>query len=155
MTEKKKRMPNMTPKMFDCIRTLLDSKAPYKEISKYLGVSVTVVGKVAGCESWEEYQAVLAAEAKKQREKCAAIRLAIKEQAKEAKAVEVVKETVPAAPAPAAEPKVQPGTTILLPYRHYELMNKQIELLTTISAKLAFIVDELTGVKSPRGGDPA
>lgn len=154
MIEKKKRCPNMTPRMFDTVRTLLDCKTPYKEISKYLGISVTVIGKVAGCESWEEYEAVLAAEAKKQREKCAAIRMAMKEQTKEAKAVEGAKETVPAAPAPAAEPKVQPGTTILLPYRHYELMNKQIELLIGISAKLAFIVDELTGVKSPKGGDP-
>ena len=160
--ETKKKRVEMTPKLFNAVKLLLESKAPYKEITKYLGVSESNISKVGASETWEEYLAILVAEAKKQRERFAARKAAeeahsekVKEEKK--RKMDQVAEAVGAVPAanlvnPPAQ-TVQPMVTV--PYRVYEMMTKQIELLTGISNKLAFIVDELTGVASPKGGDPA
>ena len=69
------------------------------------------------------------------------------------KAAKAAAEAVKAVPAASLVPPS--GQMVTVPYRVYEMMTKQIELLTGISNKLAFIVDELTGVASPKGGDPA
>ena len=156
--EPKKKRVEMTPKLFNAVKLLLESKAPYKEITKYLGVSESNISKVSASETWEEYLAILAAEAKKQRERFAARKAAeeaYSEKVKEEKekAAKAVAEAVKAVPAASLVPPA--GQMVTVPYRVYEMMTKQIELLTGISNKLAFIVDELTGVTSPKGGDPA
>ena len=153
----KERAKNIDKKMFDCIKILLNGKASYTEIQDFTNVGRTTISRIAHSESWEDYQQQMAAMrvawhcrvAEKKAEEQAAADRVKEEKEKAAKAVAEAVKAVPAAPlVPPA------GQMVTVPYRVYELMNKQIELLTTISAKLAFIVDELTGVKSPRGGDP-
>lgn len=164
--ETKKKRVEMTPKLFSAVKLLLESKAPYKEITKYLGVSESNISKVSASETWEEYLAILAAEAKKQRERFAARKAAeeaYSEKAKEEKKrkLEPVAEAVGAVPA--ASLVTPPAQTvqqmITVPYRLYEVLQKQTEILTGISNKLAYIVEELAGVPSPKrdekGGESA
>ena len=141
----------VTPQMFACIRTLLDAKAPYAEISKYLGVSHSVIAKVTACETFEEYQALLATYSKRQKESYA--RKAAAQSASEKKIEEKNEE-------PANEPtatKTESRQTIVVQASHYMLeeQKKTNELLTSISNKLAFIVEELTGTNKANGGESA
>lgn len=154
----KERSKNIDKKMFDCIKILLDGKASYTEIQNFTNVGRTTVSRIANSESWEDYQQQMAAMraawhcrvAEKKAEEQAVADRAKEEKEKAAKAAA---EAVKAVPAASLVPPV--GQMVTVPYRVYEMMTKQIELLTGISNKLAFIVDELTGVASPKGGDPA
>ena len=154
----KERAKNIDKKMFDCIKILLEGKASYTEIQDFTNVGRTTISRIAHSEGWEDYQQQMAAMraawhcrvAEKKAEEQAA---AEKEKEEKAKAAKAVAEAVKAVPAASLVPPA--GQMVSVPYRVYEMMTKQIELLTGISNKLAFIVDELTGVTSPKGGDPA
>lgn len=154
----KERAKNIDRKMFDCIKILLNGKASYTEIQDFTNVGRTTISRIAHCENWEDYQQQMAAmraawhcrvSEKKAEEKAVADR-AKEEKEKAAKAAA---EAAKAVPASSLVPPA--GQMVTVPYRVYEMMTKQIELLTGISNKLAFIVDDLTGVASPKGGDPA
>lgn len=86
-----------------------------------------------------------------------------KMKAKKLAEVQKAAEAVGAVPAAAlvppvpAEPAVQviehrQSVTIQATHYMHELLKEQNDLLKGISAKLAFIVDELCGVKKPEGG---
>jgi len=155
----KERAKNIDKKMFDCIKILLEGKASYTEIQDFTNVGRTTISRIAHSESWEDYEQQMAAmraawhcrvAEKKAAEQAAADR-AREEKEKAAKAAAEAVKAVPAAsliPQPKADPVYGAN-------RICELLTHQIELLTGISNKLAFIVDELTGVASPKGGDPA
>jgi len=155
----KERAKNIDKKMFDCIKILLEGKASYTEIQEFTNVGRTTVSRIAHSESWEDYQQQMAAMraawhcrvAEKKAEKQAAADRAREEKEKAAKAVAEAVKAVPAAsliPQPKADPVYGAN-------RICELLTHQNELLKAISNKLAFIVDELTGVTPPKGGDPA
>ena len=156
----KERAKNIDKKMFDCIKILLDGKASYTEIQDFTNVGRTTVSRIAHSESWEDYEQQMAAmraawhcrvAEKKAAEQAAADR-AREEKEKAAKAAaEAVKALVPAAPL-LQQTKADP---VYGANRICELLTHQNELLKVISNKLAFIVDELTGVTPPKGGDPA
>lgn len=138
----------VTPQMFSCIRTLLDAKAPYAEISRYLGVSHSVISKVTACETFEEYQALLATYS--QRQKASYARKAAAKTTSQKRSEE---ETIPDNDEP-VKGTVANGNesrqTVIVQASHYMLeeQKRTNELLTSISNKLAFIVEELTGTKA-------
>ena len=159
----KERAKNIDKKMFDCIKILLNGKASYTEIQDFTNVGRTTISRIAHCENWEDYQQQMAAmrvawhankyNANKAAKKAAEQAAAEKEKEEKEKTAKAAAEAVKAVPAASLVPPA--GQMVTVPYRVYEMMTKQIELLTGISNKLAFIVDELTGVASPKGGDPA
>lgn len=158
----KERAKNIDKKMFDCIKILLNGGASYQEIQEYTNVGKTTVARIKNCEDWEDYQQQMAAmrvawhasyrekqlarekeEAeKKAKEQKEAAAKAAAEAVKAVPASQLVPPTVQASPAPTQQ-------MITVPYRVYELLTKQNELLTGISNKLAYIVEELAGVPSP------
>lgn len=155
----KERAKNIDKKMFDCIKILLEGKASYTEIQEFTNVGRTTVSRIAHSESWEDYQQQMAAMraawhcrvAEKKAEEQAAAEKEKEEKAKAAKAAAEAVKAVPAAsliPQPKADPVYGAN-------RICELLTHQNEILKAISNKLAFIVDELTGVTPPKGGDPA
>lgn len=154
----KERAKNIDRKMFDCIKILLNGKASYTEIQEYTNVGRTTISRIAHSESWEDYEQQMAA--MRAAWHCRVAEKKAKEQATaeterewKENAARSAAEAVKAVPAASLVPPA--GQMITVPYRVYELLTKQNELLTSISNKLAFIVDELTGVQSPKGGDPA
>jgi len=159
----KERAKNIDKKMFDCIKILLNGKASYTEIQDFTNVGRTTISRIAHCENWEDYQQQMAAmrvawhankyNANKAAKKAAEQAAADRAREEKEKAAKAAAEAVKAVPAASLVPPS--GQMVTVPYRVYEMMTKQIELLTGISNKLAFIVDELTGVASPKGGDPA
>lgn len=155
----KERAKNIDKKMFDCIKILLEGKASYTEIQDFTNVGRTTISRIAHSESWEDYEQQMAAmraawhcrvAEKKAAEQAAADR-AREEKEKAAKAAAEAVKAVPAASL-VPQPKTDP---VYGANRICELLTHQNELLKVISNKLAFIVDELTGVTPPKGGDPA
>lgn len=158
----KERAKNIDKKMFDCIKILLEGKASYTEIQDFTNVGRTTISRIAHSESWEDYEQQMAAmraawhcrvAEKKAKEQAVADRAmrAMEEKEKVAKAVAEAVKAVPAAsliPQPKADPVYGAN-------RICELLTHQNEILKAISNKLAFIVDELTGVTPPKGGEPA
>jgi len=120
---------------FNVIKMLLNSGCPKSEAAKYMKVSEWVIRQVAKLESYEEYEQMLAERNLAYQKKAAANR-ANKEKDKQKEVAE--------------EPVVQQcdsRQTIVVQASHYMLeeQKKTNELLTSISNKLAFIVEELTG----------
>lgn len=114
-------------KTFKCVKIMLNAKTPYKEIEDYLGVSKATIGRIAGVESFNEYKQMMAAMA-----------IAYKEKTKEQPKEEPKEEPTPQV--------VEHRQTVTIQATHYmmEELRRNNELLVQISAKLAFIVDELT-----------
>ena len=126
----------MTESKFNAIKLLLNGGASYDECARYLHCSTGVVWRVKAAETWEEYLQANAARAIAEKKK--------KEQ--EQKGEQPVKE--PAKQEEAAQPAAQPRQvvqTVTIQATHYmmEEMRKQNELLTLISNKLAYIVEQL------------
>ena len=119
----------MNEKTYNCVKIMLRGGAPFKEIEEYLGVSKATIGRIKASESWPDYKQAMAAMAVKYREK------------KEEKPEQQQGQT------PEPEPQViEHRQTITIQATHYmmEELRRNNELLTQISAKLAFIVEELT-----------
>ena len=123
----------MDDKTFNCVKIMLRAKAPYAEIEKYLGVSKATIGRISGCESFEEYRQMMTAAAIAYRQK--------KEQEKPQEQPEEQPEAKPEQP----EKVVRYNVTIQATHYMEEQQKRTNELLTLISNKLAFIVEELTG----------
>ena len=128
--------------MFDAVKLMLESGSEPREIANFMKISVMTVNRIAKSQDFTEYRNIVAYltingrnSKKKEPEK--------KEPEKE----------------PIITDMKMPGGTISANYqinRMYEMMKKQVELLTLISNKLAFIVCELGGgEKCDAGGtDP-
>lgn len=125
-------------RMFDCIKMLLENGASYEECAKYMKVGLSTVGRIKAAETFEEYKQQMNVAALKYR------------QSKKAK-----QEQEKASSTPAKEEKPQEPQPQVVEYRqsvtiqatHYVEMElkKHTELLTLISNKLAYIVEELAG----------
>lgn len=130
----------LTEGKFKAIKILLAGGATYEEAAEYMQVGTSCVYKVRTAETWQDYLQANAARAiadKQKRAKEAAAKVgavpATTLAKEEPKPVEVVKE-------------VRQTVTIQATHYMMEEMKRTNELLTCISAKLAFIVDELCGV---------
>ena len=130
----------ITATVFDAVKVLLKGGATVTQCAEYMKISHSAVSLIKKSETYEEYKQNCYMTSASYRKKMAAIH------AKEAEK----KETAPAAePEKKEEPPVQVvehRQTITVQATHYMLTEQQKtnELLTLISNKLAFIVDELT-----------
>lgn len=144
----------MTETKYNAIKLILEGGASYAEAAKYMQVSEATVGRVKSSESFEEYNAMMAAQTLAWKKQRAAIKAKEKAAAeKAAKAAEKPQDT------PAAVPQVAPQITPAVPQevKHTvqvqatrfmeEQMKKQTELLTIICNKLGVIIDDLYGTK--------
>lgn len=135
----------VTQSKFNAVKTLLKGGATVREVMEYLELSDNTVYMIKQAETLVEYENMIAEKALRDKQRAAKA----KQEAAQKVAAEVG--TMPAAKlaqqTPAA-PQVMNPTVIRLEATHYmmEEMKRTNELLTCISAKLAFIVDELCGV---------
>lgn len=113
-------------KKFNCVKILLESNTPWKEIMDYMEISSTTLGRIRQASTFEEYKQIQIA---------AAISYKQKEKKEEPK--EQPKEVVQV---------VEHRQTVQIQATHYmmEQMKEMNEHLKLISAKLAYIVEELT-----------
>lgn len=125
-------------KMFDTVKLLLENGATGPEIEKFMKISSWTVSTIRNAESFTEYKNIMAARALAKKEK----------REKEAKKTAAVAKDVPAEEKPdtTAPQVVEHRQTVAVQTTFYvsQKLDKLCELLTTISAKLAFVVDELT-----------
>lgn len=149
MNTKGKSTPNkIDQRMFDCIKILLASGQTAAQIYEYLGVAPTTIYRIKQCENLQEYKNMMAAMAVKKANK----------KDKAAKEPEVV--PVPTAQEATAKPATQvaehrQSVTVNASYYVTQKLDTMIDLLKNISAKLAFVVDELTGVKPAKKEEQA
>lgn len=143
----------LTEKQFNAIKTLLKGGATQKEAAEYMQVSPNTAFWIGKAETFEEYLHIKAEKQLSKKKQVAAMKA--KQEAAQKVAAEVG--AMPAAKlaqqTPAA-PQVMNPTVIRLEATHYMMqeMQKTNELLKQISAKLAFIVDELCGTTSTKEG---
>ena len=142
--EKQKKAPNVDQKMFDCVKILLQSKTPRAEIEKYTGLGHTAIYRISVSETFQDYKNLLAAIALEIREKKAK---KVAEKAAAEKKPEPVPEPEPEKPAeqPAQVVEHRQNITIQATYYVSQKLDRIEELLKTISAKLACIIDDLYG----------
>lgn len=125
----------VTERLFKAIKIMLDAGTPQKEVAEYMNTSTTTVNRINQCEDYEEYRTVVSG-----------IQIAMKKKAQEKKA----QENAEGQPVQIVEHR----QNVTIQATHYMMteMQKTNELLTAISAKLAFIVDELCGVQNRMEG---
>ena len=128
----------MTPSKFKAIKIMLNGGATARECAEYMECSTGTVSTVRASETFEEYINNLHAKYDKAKSK---------------------PEKPQTAPAPVKEPEPAPQQTpvqivehrqtVTIQATHYMMqeLQKTNEYLKLISNKLAFIVDELCGVK--------
>ena len=131
----------VTKALFEAGKILINGGATNGEVEKFLKVSRDVVTMFRQAETYEEYQALMWEKSQKNKQKQVAAMKAKEEQKQETKTVDV----------PAAE--VNRVVTVQLSHYVMTEIQKQNELLTGISNKLAFIIDELCGVKTGVNAD--
>ena len=123
----------VTQGIFDAVKICLSSGNTVAETARFMKLSSDVVSIIRDSETLEEYKAQMYAKYAK-RKQAAAINAKTKDEPK---------------PEPEPVKQVANPTVIKVEATHYMMqeLQKTNELLTAISAKLAFIVEELTGVK--------
>lgn len=116
----------VTPKTFDCVKTLLAGGASNAECAEYMQLSVITVGRIKKAETFEEYNQL--------------VTLARLHAQKPVVVPEVKEEPMP-------EPEKKPQKVECRDYyqmnRLFDLLKEQNELLKQISAKMGFIVEQL------------
>ena len=121
----------VTKGIFDAAKLLIENGANNTEVAKYLKVSTDVVSFIRKSETYEDYQTFMYEYSLKQRQRVAAIKA--KEEPKEE---------------PKEKPEVKQTIVVQATWQMTQEMQKTNELLKQISNKLAYIVDELCGVKT-------
>jgi hypothetical protein len=129
------RMAKVTETMFNAVKLMLRGGATLKECSEYMGISTGTVQVIKVSETFEEYKNNMFLRSRKSKGKWP-----------EKKPEE--KEKAPAPEQPAQVVEHRQTVTIQATHFMMEELRKTNELLTLISNKLAFVVDELTGVKT-------
>lgn len=140
---KAKASLKVTKGVFEAAKLLLENGATNGEIAKYLKISTDVVTFIRKAETYEEYQTIMYEYSLKQRQREAARVAAIK-------AKETPKEEPPQI-VPQTTPQIvehRQTVTVQATWQMTQEMQKTNELLRLISNKLAYIVDELCGVKT-------
>ena len=124
-------MTKVTQQIFDTVKTLLNSGVSVSNICDMLKISNGVVYTIKLCDNLQGYKQYIKDVNKRSTER----------KKKEAKKEEPAQEPVPQV--------VEHRQTVTVQATHYmmEEMRKTNELLTVISNKLAYIVDDLYGVK--------
>lgn len=125
----------VTKGIFDAAKLLIENGANNTEVAKYLKVSTDVVSFIRRSETYEEYQTIMYEYSLKMRQRAAAIK---------------AKETPKEEPKPETPPQIvehRQTVTVQATWQMTQEMQKTNELLKQISNKLAYIVDELCGVK--------
>ena len=135
-----KKSVKITKGIFDAAKLLIENGANNTEVAKYLKVSNDVVTMFRKAETYEEYQTLMYEYSLKLRQRAAAIK------AKETPKEEPKPET-PQTPPPQIVEHRQ-TVTVQATWQMTQEMQKTNELLKQISNKLAYIVDELCGVKA-------
>ena len=120
----------MTESKYNAIKMIVNGGAKSAEAARYLQVSEATVYRVKASETFEEYKNMMAAQT-----------LALK-QARHNKQAQP--ETKPQDKPAEVVKEVRQSVTIQATHYMEEQQRRTNELLTQISAKLAFIVDELT-----------
>lgn len=123
------------------MKLLLASGGDLKEVADYLKIGYSTIKIINRSETYEDYRHTIMAMGAKQTEKRRA------ERAKES--ITMIKPVAEqeTKPEPKEEPKQVIYTATANAYqtnRMIDLMKQQLEMLTLISNKVAFIVDELT-----------
>ena len=136
-------------KMFNAVKVLIAGGATIAECSDYMGISTSKVKWIKTAETLEEYRNILAAlgTRKSMRRKQAKLE---KEKAEEAAKAAKAPKPVEVAPAPEPKPEVvETKQTVMVQTSYYvtQKMDKLVELLTSISKKLAYICEDLYGSK--------
>ena len=131
-----KKSLKVTKGIYDAAKLLIENGANNTEVAKYLKVSTDVVSFIRRSETYEEYQTIMYEYSLKMRQRAAAIKA--KEEPKEE-------------PKPETPPQIvehRQTVTVQATWQMTQEMQKTNELLKQISNKLAYIVDELCGVKA-------
>ena len=117
------KKPNVTEKDFDTVKFLTKGGAKLTECAKCAGLSTATVSRIRAAKTWEEY-----------------------------KRAKVTKPTPVQKPEPKPEPVMNP-TVVRVEATHYMMqeIQKTNEYLKSISAKLAFVIDELCGTAKKEG----
>lgn len=118
----------VTPAVFKAVKILIDAGETYPKVAEYMKLSVATIGRINQSETYEEYQALVSE-----------ISIAAARAAKAKKAAGAKKEAQPSAPQPQSS-----STVVQVPYYVVQKLDKIIDLLTVISNKTAFIVEDLT-----------
>lgn len=142
----------LTEGQFKAIKTLLRGGATQKEAAEYMQVSPNTAFWIGKAETFEEYQH-MCAERHMEQKRVAAMKAKQKTAQKVAAEVGAMPAAMVAQQTPAA-PQVMNPTVVRVEATHYMMqeMQKTNELLKQISAKLAFIVDELCGTTGTKEG---
>ena len=130
------KFPAITEKKFRAAKILIQSGASNKEVADYLEIGLSTVGRIKAAEDYEDFC---------QARKAAAYKAKVEAQKQKQQPEEQeqpVKQIV----------EHQQSVTIIANQYMAEQLKKQTELLTMISNKLAFIVDELCGVPTQKEG---
>lgn len=124
-------MGKVTQQIFDTVKTLLNSGVPVTQICDMLKLSNGVIYTIKVCDNLEGYKKYVKD---------------VRARSEEKKKKETKKEEPKPEPAPQV---VEHRQTVTIQATHYmmEEMRKTNELLTVISRKLAYIVDDLYGSK--------
>lgn len=132
----------ITEKMYKAVKILLNGGASVKEAADFMNLSTTTVYYIRATEDFEEF---CQQNTERQIERKAKAAAAIN--AKQKSEQEEPKEQKP-------DQIVEHRQTVQITATHYmmEEMKKTNEYLKTISAKLAFIVDELCGTATKKEG---
>lgn len=126
----------VTPQKFDAVKIMIKGGASCKEVQKYMGISAPVFYRIKNSAGYAEYRDMVAEMDLKKKQSA--------EKKKAEKKNQVQK------PATEEQPKQPSGMDIMAnTYKMTQLIEavkKQTEVLTLISNKLAYIVEELAGV---------
>ena len=136
-----KKSVKITKGIFDAAKLLIENGANNTEVAKYLKVSNDVVAMFRKSETYEEYQTLMYEYSLKLRQRAAAI-----------KAKEEPKPETPQTPPPQIVEHRQ-TVTVQATWQMTQEMKQTNELLKQISNKLAYIVDELCGVKGGKDAE--
>lgn len=129
----------MTESEFNAIKILIKNGAPSIECKKYFMISDATYYRIKSAENWTEYKNIIAAMAVKKKEK--EKKEAEKKTEESREKITEIKEDLK--PIPAVTPISSSMSSNYQYNRMIEEIRKQNELLTLISAKLAFIVEAL------------
>lgn len=141
----------VTKEKYDVIKILLKGGATVQEAADFVKLSTITIYAVRNSESFEEYEQIAIAKKIERKKRMAAMKA--KEYEKKEDPKPEVKQEVKQEVKPEVkpeEPKPVNPTVVKIEATHYMMqeMQRTNELLKLISNKLAFIVDELTGVKT-------
>jgi len=127
----------MTQNLFNCVKRLLKDGASAKEIAEYLDLSTSTIWRVRDSETLEEY------------DNNTKVRTA------QARAIAAKGRENAAEQTPQQVEHIhhhEQSVTVIANHYMAEELRKQTELLTIISSKLAYIVDDLYGTSQKQEG---